>query len=131
VLPPFLTDESIPDSVGDVLQEHGFNVYRTRDLVAPGTSDAIIARLSDERGTILIVNDRHYKGNFSPMTRSAISLRRLRRLHRIEMRCREVHMARRIEELLSATEFEYARFQEREDKRMYLEIGESFWRSHR
>ena len=100
-------------------------------MVVPGTSDAIIARLSNESGTILIVNDRHYRGNFSPLTRSAISLRRLRRLHRISMRCREVHMARRIEELLPAIEFEYARFQAREDKRMYLAIGEDFWRSHR
>jgi predicted nuclease of predicted toxin-antitoxin system len=131
MLPPFLMDESIPDSVGDCLEAAGFTVQRVRDLVAPGTPDAAVARLSNERGAILIVNDRHYSGTFSPMTRSLVSLTRLRRLHRIGMRCREVHMARRIQELLTAIEFEYARFQQREDKRMYLEIGESYWRSHR
>jgi hypothetical protein len=47
------------------------------------------------------------------------------------MRGREIHMARRIEELLTAIEFEYARFQEREDKRMYVEIGDTYWRSNR
>jgi len=66
-----------------------------------------------------------------PMTRSLVSLTRLRRLHRIGMRGRQIHMTRRVGELLTAIEFEYARFQEREDKRMYLEIGDSYWRSHR
>ena len=131
MLPPFLTDESIPDPFGDLLEDRGYIVHRARDLVMPGTPDAVIARLSDERGSILVINDRHYRGTFSPLTRSRISLTRLRRLHRIGMRGREIHMARRMGELLTAIEFEYARFQERADKRMYLEIGDSYWRSNR
>jgi Domain of unknown function (DUF5615) len=131
VLPPFLTDECVPDSVGNFLESRGHALFRARDLVLPGTADKIIAVVGNEKGAIVVTNDNHFKGIASRISRDEVSLARLRRMHRVFLMCPEPMMVRRFETLMTAIEFEFARFQERSDTRMYLTIGKDFWRSQR
>lgn len=116
--------------------ERGHGVIRIRSLIVNlpnrSTPDDMVARISDSLGGIWVTNNtKHFKGMGSHDTDWAIPPSRLRRFHRLLMRCKESRMRARLEELLPTIEHEFEQYQRRSDKRMNIEVGESYWRSNR
>lgn len=83
---------------------------------------------NSRKGILVTGNVRHFGNN--PRT-SEIDMRRFRHLHRILMKGSKVHMRDRIEELLPTIERELEAFQQLNDARMMIWIGDGYWRSER
>ncbi len=130
MLPPFLLDEGVPRQIVEMLQRHGYTVLILQDFTLAGSADPVVAIAGDNLGAILLVCDSHFRG-VSEIAQSSISNKRLKKLHRIWMRGNQARMCARLEDLLPTIETEFSVYQTRSVKRMFLTIGDSWWRSNR
>lgn len=125
----FFIDHCVPDSVGRVLLEAGHEVILLRERIAPDSPDPLVAAVSEMNGAVLISLDSDFK-RLAP--RVPIGQRqRFRRLSRIGLRCKAPRCAQRLTVTLSLIEHEWIVAQSSADKRMIVEIGESYIRSIR
>ena len=74
---PFLTDNNVPDSVGDYLASRGHTVTRIRDVMPTDSVDPVGAKAAIEAGQVLVTWDKDFK---QP---------RYQGLSRVTMRCSE------------------------------------------
>ena len=58
---PFVTDQNVPDSVGNALLTAGHKVVRLRDVMATNTADPVVAVASADSGYVLISHDRDFR----------------------------------------------------------------------
>lgn len=124
-----LIDENVPDSVAQFFFERGHEIVFARDLLPRGTPDQVIAVLGNELDSIIVSWDQDFLGLVSRApTRTR---RRLRRLGRITYKCRYLNGRRCTEDLIEWIEFEFNQAQRRRDRRMLIQIGESFFRIER
>lgn len=100
----FLTDNCVPDSVGQILQDAGHEVIRLRDILPTDSVDPLVASVAELNGAILVSFDKDFKA-LAP--RIGIGQQRFRKLSRIGFRCREPNAARRIGLALSLIEHEW------------------------
>ncbi len=125
-----LIDENTPDSVARFFRERGHQVTLVRDILPRGTPDQIVALVGDELHAVVVTwNHKDFKRLVSRIPEGG--RRRFRNLGRITFRCSEAHGRQRLEELIEWVEFEYVQAQKSPDKRMMLEIGETYYRSNR
>ena len=125
-----LVDENVPDSVAQFFKERGHTVTLVRDILPRGTPDQIVALVGDElRAVIVTWNHKDFKRLASRIPEKG--RQQFRNLGRITFRCSEAHGRQRLEALIEWVEFEYGQAQKTPDKRMMLEIGESYYRSNR
>jgi predicted nuclease of predicted toxin-antitoxin system len=125
-----LIDENVPDSVAEFFRERGHDVRLVRELLPAGTADPVIATLGDEWGAIVVTwNHKDFK---QLAKRVPVGERqRFRNLGRISFRCNEAKGRQRLEELIDFIEFEFASVQKRKDRRLLLEVGDSYLRLNR
>jgi len=115
-----LIDENVPESVADVFRQHGHEVRYTRDELAAGAPDPLIAASGDAVGAIVVTwNRKHFK---KLATRAS---KRFPRLGLITFTCSEVDGAKRLETVIRVVEEEFERSLEREDSRLMLDIGKT------
>jgi predicted nuclease of predicted toxin-antitoxin system len=125
-----LIDENAPDSVSEFFRERGHEVVLVREILPRGTADQIVALVGDEMSAVVVTwNHKDFKRLVSRIPEGG--RQRFRNLGRITFRCSEARGRQRLEELIEWVEFEYAQAQKSPDKRMMLEIGESYCRSNR
>lgn len=79
-----LIGENVPDSVAPFLRERGHSVHLSRDVLAQGTKDPVIARLGDSMTSIVVTFDKDFRKLASRV--SAGERQRFRRLGRISLR---------------------------------------------
>jgi Domain of unknown function (DUF5615) len=60
-----LTDEDVPDALGDFLRDRGYGVVLVRDTFGVGTPDHVIARAASERGLLVYTFNRRHFLNFA------------------------------------------------------------------
>ena len=98
----FLTDNDVPDSVGDMLRTLGHDVVRVRDVMAADATDPVVAAAAIQASRILVSWDRDF--NHQRFLTS-----RFERLCRIGMCCPKPEGAKRIKDLIDIVEFVVAR----------------------
>lgn len=123
----FFVDHCVPDSVGHVLRDAGHEVILLRERIAPDSPDPLVAAVSEMHGAVLVSLDADFR-RLAP--RVPIGQRqRFRRLSRVGLRCRAPRCASRLSVTLSLIEHEWMIASLSADKRMIVEIGESYVRS--
>jgi predicted nuclease of predicted toxin-antitoxin system len=125
----FMLDENVPAPVAVMLREHGHKSEFIREYVPPGSADAIVATVAEQRECVLVSFDRDFE-MIAPRIPNGHKAR-FRKLSRIWMRCTEPRAVERLRDALGlvASEFELA--QARSDKRLWFWIGQDWLRTHR
>lgn len=111
-------------------RERGHDVRLVWDVLPRGTPDQIVALLGDELNAVVVTwNHKDFKRLASRIPEGG--RQRFRGLGRLTFRCSEARGRQRIEALIEWVEFEYTQAQKSPDKRLMLEIGDSYYRSNR
>lgn len=125
-----LIDENVPHSVAEFFRLRGHDVRLVRDLFPPATPDPVIALAGDELGAIIVTwNRKDFKRLAARVPQGG--RQRYRNLGRIVFRCNEAHGRARTEALIEWIEFEFAQVQKLRDRRLMIEIGETYFRVER
>ncbi len=125
-----LIDENVPDAAARFFRDRGHDVRLVRDLFAPGTLDPIIAAAGDELGAIVVTwNRKDFKRLASRVPEGGRAP--FCRLGRIVFRCNEARGRSCAEALIEWIEFEFAQVQKLRDRRVMIEIGDSYFRIER
>jgi predicted nuclease of predicted toxin-antitoxin system len=125
-----LIDENVPRSVANLFVERGHEVIHVRDQLLPGTPDPVVAAVGDSMNAIVVTWNR---SDFRSLASrfSTLSGRQLRNLGLIVFRCNEAQGRRRLEQFIDLVEFEYELCQQRNDRRLIVEIGKSYFKVQR
>ena len=115
----FFLDHGVPKSVADALVAAKHDVIVLKDAIATDSEDPIVALTAAENNVVLLSFDRDFRAIAG---RLGVSHRRLRKLSRIQMRCREPEGTKRLAEAMDLIEHEWALAQQRPDKRIFIEI---------
>jgi predicted nuclease of predicted toxin-antitoxin system len=119
----FFMDECVPDSVGKALQEAGHEVIFLRDVIAKGSPDEFVAKISEILGAILVTHDSDFRAIAS---RFSLGQSKRKTLSRVSLgSCQGPKAVSRIREALSLIEHEWVFAQARNDKRIIIEIQET------
>jgi predicted nuclease of predicted toxin-antitoxin system len=124
----FFLDNCVPDSVGKMLEAAGHVVILMREQMAPDSSDPVVAMASEINDAILVTSDKDFR---AVAPRVGVGRNRFKRLSRLQICCPEFQAAKRIEVALSMIEHEWRVMQTGPDKRMIIEVGLSYIRTHR
>lgn len=98
----FLTDQNVPDSIGELLKKRGHNVIRVRDIMPTDSADPIVAEAAMRSAAVLVSWDRdfHHQRFLAP---------RFKSLSRLAFSCPEVDGARRLKDNILLVEAEAKR----------------------
>lgn len=124
-----MLDENVPTAVANMLTANGHQAEFVRDHVPPGSSDPLVATVSQDLDAILVSFDSDFQkiaARISPGQR-----RRFRRLSRIWLRCREGQASQRIESVLPFIEQELLIARQSAGGQMILQISKSWLRTDR
>lgn len=130
VSPPLkvFLDEGVPNSVGACFARAGHTVIYLRDAIATGSPDQLVCAVAEANDAILLALD----GDMRQLAqRHGVGRLRFRRLSLIKLSCRETRATARIEDAMSLIEHEWAVSAAQSDRRIFIEIGDSFIRTHR
>lgn len=125
----FFVDHCVPDSVGRVLREANHEVILLRERIAPDSPDPLVAAVSEMNGAVLVSLDSDFR-SLAPRIPKG-QRQRFRKLSRIGLRCKAPRCAQRLTMALSLIEHEWAVAQVSADKRMIVDVGETYVRSIR
>lgn len=115
----FFLDHNVPASVVDVLIASNHEVIVQKDAIAPDAPDPLVALTAAENNAILLTFDKDFRAIAG---RLGVSQKRLRKLCRVQMRCKPSAGARRLKEALSLIQHEWDLAQAQSDKRIFVEI---------
>ena len=119
---------ALPDSVGNALRQAGFDVTLLREALPKGSPDPLVAAASERSGAVLVSFDGDFK-KLSP--RIPVGRLRFQNLSRIWLRCKEPNGGDRLNEAMQFIVSEWRLSRKAQDKRMIVQIGESYIRSDR
>ena len=115
----FFLDHNVPVSVAAVFAAAGHEVIVQKDAISPDSEDPVVALTAAENAAILVSFDKDFRALAG---RLGVGNKRLRRLSRIQMRCKEPDGARRLKEAMSLIEHEWDLAQRTPDKRVFIEV---------
>ncbi len=115
----FFLDHNVPTSVAEALGAAGHEVIVLKDALAPNTPDPVVALAAAANEAILLSFDKDFRALAG---RLGVSHNRLRKLSRVQMRCKGPTGARRLTEALSLIQHEWDYAQSRSDKRIFVEV---------
>src|SRR5215471_15374631 len=125
----FFIDHCVPDSVGQILRDADHEVILLRERIAPDSPDPLVAAVSEMSGAVLVSLDSDFRSLAPRIPRG--ERQRFRKLSRIGLRCRAPRCAQRLAAVLSLIEHEWTVAQASADKRMIIDVGETYVRSIR
>ena len=125
----FYIDENVPRSVGERLASAGYTVILAKEATGEGAADPVVCAAAEANQCVLVSFDKdmrraaHRSGLGGKARFSMLSL--------IKFYCFEPDAARRVAEALSLIthEWDYAIGAER--RRIFIEIGSTYIRTHR
>lgn len=126
----FFVDQCVPESVSKILENHGHQVQRLRDNIAPDSPDTLVAAVAEANEAILVTLD----GDFKKVSaRHGIGRSRYKRLSLLRFeRCRESQAAERLDKAMSLIEHEWeVGGRKSSDRRLYVVITKDTIRTHR
>ncbi|HEX2647498.1 MAG TPA: hypothetical protein VHO95_09730, partial [Candidatus Dormibacteraeota bacterium] len=105
-------------------------VFYVAESLMKGSADILLAQWVEvNEGVVVTHNYKHFDKLVSRAPRGGRT--RFKKASRLTLRCAQTRALRRIKELIEDIEHEYDRCQQREDKRMMAEIGDSYFRTDR
>lgn len=125
----FFVDHCVPDSVGRLLRDAGYEVILLRERIAQDSPDPLVAAVSEMSGAVLVSLDSDFN-RLAPRVPIG-QRRRFRKLSCIGLRCKAPRCAQRLSVCLSLIEHEWMVAQSSSDQRMILDIGVTYIRSVR
>ena len=126
----FLLDEDVAHSVGEFLEGRGHEVFYVEEALVRGSADRLLVQWVDvNEGIVITHNYRHFRALVARVPQGG--RQRFRRASRLTLSCAQTRALERVSQLIEEVEWEYARCQQRTDKRMMCEIGNSFFRNDR
>lgn len=123
-----LLDEGVPRSVGHVLEADGHEVLYFEDVLVKGSTDPVVCTAADANQAVLVALDNDMK---AAAKRQGIGQSRYRRLSLIKLSCREPRAARRLSEALDLIKSEWQLGAGHAARRLFVEIGDGFIKTHR
>jgi len=115
----FFLDHGVPRSMAEPLVAVKHEVIFLKDALPTDSEDPIVALGAAENAAILISFDKDFRAIAG---RLGVSNKRLRKLSRIQMRCKEPEGPRRLKDALSFIEHEWELAQKKSDKRVFIEV---------
>ena len=120
----FITDEDVPNSVGQFLAKRGHEVLLVREYFLPATEDSVIARGASDRNAVIVTwNTRHFK---------ALAKRRRKNgrlnypgMSVLAFRCPHVRGLERLRRVIEEVEATFDIRLKRGESRVVVEIGET------
>jgi hypothetical protein len=125
----FFIDHCVPGSVPGVLRDAGHEVILLRERIAQDSPDPLVAAVSEMNGAVLVSLDSDFRSLAPRIPRG--QRQRFRKLSRVGLRCRAPRCAQRLSVALSLIEHEWTVAQESADRRMIVDVGETYIRSIR
>jgi predicted nuclease of predicted toxin-antitoxin system len=123
-----LLDEGVPRSVGRVLAADGHEVLYFEEVLVKGSADPVVCTAADANQAILVALDNDMK---AAAKRQGIGQNRYRRLSLIKLSCRESNAAQRLSEALGLIRSEWQLGADNASRRIFIEIGDGFIKTHR
>lgn len=121
-------DEGAPRSVGLFLEGRGHDVLYLADVIARGSPDILVATVAMQNSAILVAVDKDMR---QIARRHGIGGERFKRLNLLQFRCSEVKSVSRVREAASLIEHEWRVAGARLGRRFWVEVGDSYIRTHR
>src|SRR6266851_2221363 len=123
-----LVDENVPQSVIEVFRARGHEIILVVDLALNASPDHLIGVTGDRLGAIVVTWDQDFRTIAARVSKEGSG--RLRRLSRINFRCREPQGAVRADQVIEEIEAMYEIALRKSDKRFLVEIKErnvTYW----
>lgn len=124
-----LTDQNVPEPVGDVFLSRGHMVVRLREVLEIDAPDHKVADYVNLTRSLLITWDADFAGMSGVLSKR--THRGYRYAGRILFLCKGPLGERRTEELIDLIEYEYEKHQQKADKRLFMEIGAAHYKVER
>jgi predicted nuclease of predicted toxin-antitoxin system len=124
----FFLDHCVPAGVAVVLTNAGHEVIIQKDAIPTDSSDTLVAIASAVNEAILVSFDKDFK---TIAARTHITHRQLKKLSRIQFRCKAPQAAIRLQIALPFIAMEWGIVQSLHDARMFVDIGDSYVRFNR
>ncbi len=125
----FILDENVPVSARRVLEDSGHTVELIVDHTARGSTDPVVATVSERLDSILVSFDGDFE-KIAPRVPEGAQ-HRYKQLSRIWLRCSEYQAGRRLEKIMSLIETEYDIARNSKDIRMLIWLSNSYIKIHR
>lgn len=125
----FILDENVPVSVRAVLEKNGHAVELIVDHTARGSTDPIVATVSEKLDAVLVSFDGDFE-KIAPRVPEGAQ-RRYKRLSRIWLRCSEYQAAQRLGKTLELIESEFDIAQNSRDVRMNIWLSNGYIKIYR
>lgn len=125
-----LLDASVPDSVGGVFSNRGHTVIFHREVLVEGTADEIVCAAALRNDAILVAVD-HDMTRLVKRYGMAPNTARFERLNLIRVGCNGILGSQRTEQAMGLIEHEWDFCQEKVARRLWIDIGPHYIRTHR
>ncbi|MDJ0823146.1 MAG: DUF5615 family PIN-like protein [Paracoccaceae bacterium] len=116
----FYLDENVAASVQDVLENRGHTVCWTRDVLAQGVADDVVAAVAEDARATLISHDKDFK-KIAPRIPDG-QRARFRRLSMVRLMCKKPRAAQRLATVIPYIEFDYSQREILADQRTIIEV---------
>jgi predicted nuclease of predicted toxin-antitoxin system len=99
----FFLDHGVPVSVAETLSAGRHEVIILKDALPPDAEDPVVALTAAENAAVLVSFDKDFRAIAG---RLGVSNKRLRKLSRIQIRCKEPEGPRRLKDAMTFIEHE-------------------------
>ena len=125
----FILDENVPVSAGKALEDNGHTVEWIVDHTARGSSDPVVATVSEKLDAVLVRFDGDFE-KIAPRVPEGAK-KRYKRLSRIWLQCNEYQAGARLDKAMSLIESEYEIARNSRDVRMLIWLSKAYIKTHR
>ena len=123
-------DAGVPDSVGRIFSDAGHSVIYHREALDDGVADEVVCATALANDAILVAIDGDMK-RIAKRYGMTPQNERFQRLNVIRLCCNEPLAAKRVVQALSLIQHEWNYSQEKTARRLWIDIGPHFIRTHR
>lgn len=123
-------DEGVPASVAQVFVDSGYGAIRHQEALSPGVADDVVCAAAMANDAVLVAQDADMKQLAKQYGLTPTS-DRFSRLSVIRICCNEVGAASRVKQAISFIEHEWEFATKKAARRMWVDIGQHFLKSHR
>lgn len=121
-------DEGAPKSVGTFFADKGHDVISLGEAIERSSPDTLVAEVALRNNAVLVAVDKDMR---QIARRHGIGGTRYKRLNLLQFLCSQPQSIHRVAEAYSLIEHEWVVAQKKASRRFWVEIGDTFIRTHR
>lgn len=127
----FLLDEGAPVGLRVPLSAAGYRVILHHEAVAPGSPDDLVCATAIVNNAVLVAIDGDMKQFAKRYGVAPVNEGRFDKLHVLRICCDEVMALKRVEQAVSFIAHEWAYTVDKAARRLWVDVGPHFLRTHR